>query len=379
VNDNKFGKFYALGYTHNELEDLFKKISEGAYLTEQEYKDLIIAISLIDGLSEFDGTYDSLLNKPDILQTVRDANEFATQELLHERIAFSQRYIEAIVNKTLSDFKYEMDQNKADIDHKHDDRYSLWNHDHNGVYASYEELSSYVTKDYLEEVIAGLGSSGDNSGSIYPTYVNPTITVKANLSSIPHKKETTILLTPTYFQNDAGELIKFKIYKNSEIIHESDKVNSLTETIILKHGETATYSFEVEYGDGVIKNTTAGDPYPETSIKAGKIVCGISIKGQADSYVGVIPDREFEESDVANLITVKVSSKAYTYTYNLNEQKSVYMYPASYNELDSIKDANGFEYISSYTMSTIMYDDIEYYVYVLSEMTTIDKFKQVFS
>ena len=55
------------------------------------------------------------------------------------------------------------------------------------------------------------------------------------------------------------------------------------------------------------------------------------------------------------------------------------MYPMSYGELDSIKDANGFEYISSYTMSTITYDDIEYYVYVLSEMTTIDKFKQVFS
>ena len=139
------------------------------------------------------------------------------------------------------------------------------------------------------------------------------------------------------------------------------------------------YRCSFYYKDGVIKNTTAGDPYPDTSIKAGTIVAGITINCYANSYVGAIADKEFEESDIASLIPTSKQSKDYTHTFKLDMQKSVYMYPKSYKELESIKDSNGFEYISSYVLKTITYDDVEYYVYVLETITIIDKFKQVFS
>ena len=373
-------KFYALGFTHEEVESLLQRVSEGAYLTAEEYNKLMIAISLIEALSNFDGSYDSLTNKPDIINIVEQSNKFATTETLHSRISFSQKYIESYVKTALGEFKLDLDQNKSDIDHKHDDRYSLLNHDHTGLYVTNNDLNKYVTKDYLESIIAGLGPGGGGGGSIYPTYVQPKITLKANVTSVTHNKETSILITPTYNQNDAGELIKFSIIKDSEVIFESTEIKELSDSIILKHGEMATYTFKVEYGDGVIKNTMTGDPYPETSIKAGVVTAGISIKCHANSFVGIIEDKEFEESDIDNFISVRNASKSYTYIFNINNQKSVYMYPKSFGELSAIKDANNFEYINSYTKTTIVYDEVEYYVYVLTDAVTVEGgFKQIFS
>ena len=373
-------KFYALGFTHEEVESLLQRVSEGAYLTAEEYNKLMIAISLIEALSNFDGSYDSLTNKPDIVNIVEQSNKFATTETLHSRISFSQKYIESYVKKALGDFKLDLDQNKSDINHEHDDRYSLLNHDHTGLYVTNNDLNKYVTKDYLESVIAGLGPSGGGGGSIYPTYVQPKITLKANVTSVAHKEETSILITPTYNQNDAGELIKFSIIKDSEVIFESTEIKEFSELIILKHGEMATYTFKVEYGDGIIKDTMAGDPYPETSIKAGVVTAGISIKCQADSFIGIIEDKEFEESDIDNFISIRNASKSYIYIFNINNQKSVYMYPKSFGELSAIKDANNFEYINSYTKTIIVYDEVEYYVYVLTDAVTVEGgFKQIFS
>jgi hypothetical protein len=377
MRDEYLSKFHALGYTHDELEDLLKKLENRAFLTEEEYRRLVLAIEIVDALSLFDGSYESLTNKPDIVDVVRQSNEFAQSKVLHNRLAQLQKFVEI----TLNEFQREMAENKADINHLHDDRYSLINHMHEGVYVTPKELNAYVSKEYLEEVLNGFnpGPGGGGGGSIYPTYVKPKLTATSNVTSVSHKKKTTVVLTPTYAQNDAGDLVKFSILKNNEVIAELTEVKSIEDTITLNHGESATYSFVVEYKDGIIKDTVAGDPYPDTSIKAGTVVVGITINCYANSYVGVIADKEFEESDIASLTPTSKKSKDYTYTFKLDMQKSVYMYPKSYKELESIKDSNGFDYISSYILKTITYDDVEYYVYVLETITIIDKFKQVFS
>ena len=77
---------------------------------------------------------------------------------------------------------------------------------------------------------------------------------------------------------------------------------------------------------------------------------------------------------------MKNNSKKYTGNYALDNQKTVYMYPASFGTIESIKDANNFEYINSYTFTTIQYDDVLYNVYVLTDAVTVEgNFKQIFS
>ena len=47
--------------------------------------------------------------------------------------------------------------------------------------------------------------------------------------------------------------------------------------------------------------------------------------------------------------------------------------------LSSIKDANNFEYLNSYTKSTVMIDGTNYNVYVLTDPVTISGAKQIYA
>lgn len=382
MNNDYLSKFYELGYTHTELESLLKKISEGELLTKEQYDILMAAVGLITNLTTFDGSYESLKDKPDIVDVIRQSNEFITFSAFDARSKTIYVSLEQQLMKKISDVYFELSQDKADIDHKHDDRYSLINHMHEGVYATQEDvnnsLKDVVTKDYLDSIIAELGSS--SGGGFYPAYIKPKLTAKSNVSPIPHKETTSIIITPTFTQNDAGDLIKFSIVKDGETVYEGTEIKNYSEDVYLIHGESITYTFIVEYGDGKIKNTANGDPYPDTMIKAGSITAGLTITGCADSYYGVIGDKLFDASDINNLVSMKNNSKKYTGNYALDNQKTVYMYPASFGTIESIKDANNFEYINSYTFTTIQYDDVLYNVYVLTDAVTVEgNFKQIFS
>lgn len=377
MNNDYLKSFYELGYTHTELEALLKKIQEGELLTKEQYDILMAAVGLVTNLTTFDGSYDSLKDKPDIVDIIRQSNEFVTFSAFDIRSKTIYVTLEQALSKKISDAYTDLNQSKSDINHKHDDRYSLRNHTHDGHYIMQSELKNLVTKEYLESVISGLETGG---GNLYPTYIKPKLTVKSNVSPVPHKENTSILITPTFAQNDAGDLIKFSIIRGGEIIYEGTEIKQYTEDIYLIHGESITYTFVAEYGDGVIKNTANGDPYPDNMIKAGTITVGITISGCAKSYYGVIDDREFNIEDISILTPMKSNAKKYTCNYRLDNQKSAYIFPASFGEITSIKDANNFEYINSYTFTTVEYDDVLYNVYVLTDAVTIEgSFKQIFS
>lgn len=73
------------------------------------------------------------------------------------------------------------------------------------------------------------------------------------------------------------------------------------------------------------------------------------------------------------------NSRGRTVNYNLSNNKSCYCYPTSLGALTSIKDANNFEYLSSYDRSTVTVGTVPYYVYTLSSPVTLTGFKQVFA
>lgn len=381
MSNDYLKSFYELGYTHTELEELLSKISNGELLTKEQYDLLMNTIDIIKGITTFNGTYESLPDKPDIINVVKQSNEFISFDAFDSRARTIQVSLELMLQELISELRFDLEQSKADINHTHDDRYALLNHNHEGEYATKNEIKNFVTKSYLDSIIANLGpGSGGGGGSIYPIYVQPTLSIKSSASYLSHKKETTVTITPSYSQNDAGKIKRVVLKKNNEIMYDSTEVRQYIETISLKHLEKAIYTITVEYEDGIIKNTTEGDPYPNTSIKAGTITQSVSIQGIANSYYGVIENKQFNVSDISSLTSIANTSKNFTTTFNLDDQKSIYMYPNSLGNLSSIKDANNFEYINSYTLLTIDYDDVSYNVYVLTDSVSMDVgFKQVFS
>lgn len=212
-----------------------------------------------------------------------------------------------------------------------------------------------------------------------PTYIKPTLSISLNTGTLEHNKATSVTITPNFKQNDAGSVSKYVLYKNGTEIFNNTTVSAYTDSATINHNGSISYSATATYGDGPIKNTLLGIPYPSTSIKAGSVSASGIIRAYALSYYGIINSSTITENDISSLSSRLSSSKSYTYTVNLAEQRIVYMYPQSFGTLTSIKDANNFDYINSYTRTTLSYNGVDYYVYILTDPVTITGFKQIFN
>ena len=212
-----------------------------------------------------------------------------------------------------------------------------------------------------------------------PTYIKPTLSISLNTGTLEHNKATSVTITPNFKQNDAGSVSKYVLYKNGTEIFNNTTVSAYTDSATINHNGSISYSATATYGDGPIKNTLLGIPYPNTSIKAGSVSASGIIRAYALSYYGIINSSTITENDISSLSSRLSSSKSYTYTVNLAEQRIIYMYPQSFGTLTSIKDANNFDYINSYTRTTLSYNGVDYYVYILTDPVTITGFKQIFN
>lgn len=156
MSNDYLKSFYELGYTHSELEALLEKISKGELLTKEQYDLLMASISIIEGLTTFNGTYESLPDKPDIVAVIKESNEFVTFNAFDSRAKTIQVSLEVALKKIITDMIKDLSETKSDIDHKHDDRYSLLNHDHEGLYIEQSMAEQLVTKDHLDNVLDNL-------------------------------------------------------------------------------------------------------------------------------------------------------------------------------------------------------------------------------
>lgn len=295
----------------------------------------------------------------------------------------------------------DIEQNELIESHTHEEY--LTEHQDISHLATKDEVPSIeglATEDYVDEKISQIEPGGGgmteeereqlekNTSDIStilgivdtpPTYTKPTLSISFNASTLEHNKATSVTITPNFKQNDAGSVSKYVLYKNGTEIFNNTTVSAYTDSATINHNGSISYSATATYGDGAIKNTLLGIPYPNTSIKAGSVSASGTIRAYALSYYGVINSSTITENDISSLSSRLSSSKSYTYTVSLSEQRIIYMYPQSFGTLTSIKDANNFDYINSYTRSTLSYNGVDYYVYILTDPVTITGFKQIFN
>ena len=294
--------------------------------------------------------------------------------------------------------KTDLEQSELIDTHTHDEY--LTEHQDISYLATKEEIPSIeglATEDYVDEKISQIepGMSDKereqlekNTSDIStilgivdtpPTYTKPTLSISFNTSTLEHNKATSVKITPNFKQNDGGAAQNYILYRDGNEIFNSVTATAYTDSVTIKHGGSATYSATTSYADGPVKNTLLGIPYPSTSIKAGSVSASGTIRAYALSYYGVINSSSITENDISSLSSRLSTSKSYTYTVNLVEQRIVYMYPQSFGTLTSIKDANNFDYINSYTRTTLSYNGVDYYIYILTDPVTITGFKQIFN
>lgn len=141
------------------------------------------------------------------------------------------------------------------------------------------------------------------------------------------------------------------------------------------------------------KMTVTGSPGPNETINYSlsaeyegmTVTSSRSILSVNPSYSGIITDHDWVPTS-ADLVQ-KVSrlalrgGKSWTWSgIDLNDARPCIAYPQYFGRLTSIKDANNFEYINSYTLYTgCIVESIPYYVYILTSPTTVTDIKQIYS
>ena len=153
--------------------------------------------------------------------------------------------------------------------------------------------------------------------------------------------------------------------------------NTVTPDTLSVNNESVSVSTTSKVFEGVTGNTT----YTVKATKNGVTVQGsTSVTFVNPSYFGAV-DADFTptEDTIKTLAKSIKSTKSYTGSISLENQKTCYAYPKSMGALTAIKDANNFEYLQSYTRSEVTVWNETYYVYILTDPVTIDAFKQIYS
>jgi hypothetical protein len=177
-------------------------------------------------------------------------------------------------------------------------------------------------------------------------------------------------------KNDAGEVDNFIINKNGHKLYEATTIKTHSDNVRLLHGESVVYEVLVSFTDGEVKKSLFGIPHAEGMIMNNSIIKTVKVDAYALSYYGVLIGKNVNKVDALN--SEFKTSREGDLLFNLDKQRVAYIYPKSFGELTSIKDANGFDYIDSYTLSTSIFNNVEYNVYVMKDQVTINNFRQIF-
>lgn len=258
-------------------------------------------------------------------------------------------------------------------------------------------LSEFKTKSERRKVLENLGINGITSWGQIDGFIENQKDLWGKFTEIQQNMET--LITEAINKINS-ELFPLTVAISEGGVFEVGTTQDITISWSIKEGN------DIVIPDSIVINDTSVD-VNSTSYKFTDITdtttFTISItKGETTvtasttatfvhaSYFGAI-ESVFNLSEIDSLYTTTLiksvkNTKNYTNTIDLNNQKILYIYPKDFGELSSIKDSNNFDYIDSYTHITYTTDrwslddnNVEYYVYLLTNATTINSFTQTFS
>ena len=200
------------------------------------------------------------------------------------------------------------------------------------------------------------------------TEIAPTTTFTASGSGV---KETGTSVTPTLTLNitnkGTGTPISIKFYSGSTLLDTQAYVDGTN---------TYTYTMSAVTTTTTVKGVLE---YKKSDNTTATVEKSASYTFVMASYYGAVTTAPTDKAGIIALTKNVKNTKAQTATFTLSNQRACYCYPASMGNLSSIKDSNGFEYISGYTKTTVSVDSVDYNVYTQTDPVTASGFKQIYS
>ena len=204
---------------------------------------------------------------------------------------------------------------------------------------------------------------------LFITEIAPTTTFSASGSGV---KEVGTSVTPTLSLTissvGTGTPTAIKFYSGSTLLDTQSYVSGT---------DTYTYTMDAISTTTTVKGVleyTKSDGTTTASVEKTSTYTFVMA-----SYYGAVATAPTDKAGITALTKNVKNTKAQTATFTLSNQRSCYCYPASFGNLTSIKDANNFEYLSSYTKTNVDVDSVSYNVYTLTDPVTASGFKQIYA
>ena len=200
------------------------------------------------------------------------------------------------------------------------------------------------------------------------TEIAPTTTFTASGSGVKEVgTSVTPTLTLTISSAGTGTPVSIKFYDGSTLLDTQSYASGTN---------TYTYTMSAVTTTKTVKGVLEYKKSDDSSATVEKSATYTFVMA---SYYGAVTTAPTDKAGITALTKNVKNTKAQTVTFNLSNQRSCYCYPASFGNLTSIKDANNFEYLSSYTKTTVAVDGVDYNVYTLTDAVTATGFKQVYA
>lgn len=235
------------------------------------------------------------------------------------------------------------------------------------LYHSYIDINSGTKKT---GTISLIGATSEKAGLMLPSNVNQLNKLMNQV--FPFGVNFAIAGTNIFEKGTSHDVIFNWSFSN-------DDVNAIVKQDF--NGENVPLGTKTK----TIKGVTTNKTYALTITYNGDktIVKNQSVIFVNPSYCGIVESTvgptNISETKIKTLDKTVKNSKIHTTTLNLNNQKICYAYPKGLGAITAIKDANNFDYLSSYDVTETTVNGEIYYVYILKEPTTISGFKQAFS
>lgn len=200
------------------------------------------------------------------------------------------------------------------------------------------------------------------------TEIAPTTSFSASGSGVKEVgTSVTPTLTLTISSAGTGTPVSIKFYDGSTLLDTQSYVSG-----------TNTYTFTM---DAVTTTKTVKGvlEYKKSDNTTANIEKSATYTFVMASYYGAVTTAPTDKAGIIALTKNVKNTKAQTATFNLANQRACYCYPASMGNLSSIKDANGFDYISGYTKTNVTVDGESYNVYTQTDPVTASGFKQIYA
>ena len=218
------------------------------------------------------------------------------------------------------------------------------------------DLTDFVKKLLISEIAPTVTFSTTKDGNVkYGESYNETLTINVtnmgtakSIDSISWYKDNTLIQTDTI---------------------SSSTIGSWTHVMSTAVTDSVTFKAVVNY--------TKSDDTSDNITKTANITFWY------DKFYGAVDSLTPTEANIEALTSALGTAKGGTYNFTTSAARIAYAYPKSLGALTSIKDGNGFSLFDSFTRTEQTYTQngtsVTYYLYVLTDPTTVTNYSVTFA